>query len=208
MNKIEEFHWDMPGKSDSHGYLLPSLERHIVALPDNNIIDIGCGNGYVANYVSKKFNVNISACDSSKSGLKIAKSNYPGVNFFEQDVSNFTRNEELQGKFDLSYSLEVIEHLLLPRKLLELMIFVTRPGGKIIISTPFHGYVKNLVIALFNGSDRHWHPDVDFGHVKFFSIKTLKNVIKEYEDLSLESVHRVGRFWPLSKSMIFVIRKI
>jgi len=46
-----------------------------------------------------------------------------------------------------------------------------RPGGRLIISTPYHGNLKNPFIALSNKWDSHLSPPWDGGHIKLWSRK-------------------------------------
>ena len=69
------------------------------------------------------------------------------------------------------------------------------------MSTPFHGYWKNLALAITNSLDGHWHPLRDFGHVKFFSKKTLIPLVCEV-GFSVKDLVRVGRISALARSMI------
>jgi 2-polyprenyl-3-methyl-5-hydroxy-6-metoxy-1,4-benzoquinol methylase len=66
---------------------------------------------------------------------------------------------------------EVIEHLVRPRNLPRFAKQLLRPGGYLIISTPYHGYLKNLVLALSNKWDSHLTPLRDGGHIKLWSRK-------------------------------------
>ena len=78
--------------------------------------------------------------------------------------------------------------------------------GMLVISTPFHRYWKNLALALTNRFDTHWPPLRDFGHVKFFSRKTLSRLVLE-GGFSVVDFMRVGRIPPLAHSMIVVAVK-
>lgn len=104
-------------------------------------------------------------------------------------------------QFDAVVSVEVIEHLLLPRMLMQNAMRALRPGGLLILSTPYHGYWKNLALAITNGFDAHWHPLRDYGHVKFFSKQTLVQLVQEYqlEEIQFETA---GRISLLANSMI------
>jgi 2-polyprenyl-6-hydroxyphenyl methylase/3-demethylubiquinone-9 3-methyltransferase len=79
-------------------------------------------------------------------------------------------------------------------------------GGTAILSTPYHGYLKNLLIALTGRYDQHHNPLWKHGHIKFWSIDTLQTLLKEsgFVDVRFE---RVGRIPPLAKSVIAVARK-
>jgi len=98
-------------------------------------------------------------------------------------------------------AVEVVEHLLLPRQLLERAREALRPGGIFIATTPYHGFLKNLALALTNKFDHHWHPLRDYGHVKFFSRETLSQLFGE-QGLKVQRFARVGRVPALAKSMI------
>jgi 2-polyprenyl-6-hydroxyphenyl methylase/3-demethylubiquinone-9 3-methyltransferase len=80
------------------------------------------------------------------------------------------------------------------------------PGGTALISTPYHGYWKNLAMAVTGKFDRHVDPLWDYGHIKFWSPKTLTSLLTE-AGLSVVTFDRVGRIPPLAKSMIAVVRR-
>jgi 2-polyprenyl-3-methyl-5-hydroxy-6-metoxy-1,4-benzoquinol methylase len=103
--------------------------------------------------------------------------------------------------FDLVISVEVIEHVYEPRTLLAQAREVLRPGGRFVITTPYHGYLKNLLIAGLGKSDAHYNPLWDGGHIKFWSRKTLSAALREagFEDIRFYGAGRVPYFW---KSMI------
>ena len=52
-----------------------------------------------------------------------------------------------------------------------------KPNGKFIITTPYHGYIKNLLLAITGKMKRHFTVLWDGGHIKFFSVATLKNLL-------------------------------
>ena len=80
------------------------------------------------------------------------------------------------------------------------------PGGHLILSTPYHGYWKNLALAITGNMDQHFTALWDHGHIKFWSIKTLGLLLREV-GFSNVSFVRVGRIPVLAKSMIAVAEK-
>lgn len=70
-------------------------------------------------------------------------------------------------------------------------------GGEIIISTPYHGYLKNLVISLLNGWDKHFTALWDGGHIKFWSRKTLTQLLEEFgfEIVAFKGSGRLPYLW-------------
>jgi 2-polyprenyl-6-hydroxyphenyl methylase/3-demethylubiquinone-9 3-methyltransferase len=113
---------------------------------------------------------------------------------------------ETHGTYPAVVSLEVIEHLTEPRRFLRTMHGLLEPNGLGIVSTPYHGYAKNLALALSGKMDNHFTSLWDGGHIKFFSMRTLGQLLTEagFTDLRFR---RVGRIPPLAKSMIAIFRK-
>lgn len=100
-------------------------------------------------------------------------------------------------------SLEVVEHVYAPRHYAQTLFDLLEPGGTAIISTPYHGYWKNLALALSGRMDAHFAALWDHGHIKFWSISTLGELLREvgFVDIQFE---RVGRVPPLAKALIAI----
>jgi 2-polyprenyl-3-methyl-5-hydroxy-6-metoxy-1,4-benzoquinol methylase len=200
----QEFLWANTEVPQAHDYLIPPTVKTLRELSAHTVLDIGCGNGsFSALLHSQGFAV--AGCDASASGLALARQANPGVDFFEHDILNPLPVGHT-GPYDSVVSLEVIEHLLLPRQLVTSAYKALRPGGALIVSTPYHGYWKNLALALTNHFDEHWHPLRDFGHVKFFSRNTLLGLVRE-AGFSIRDFIRVGRLPAFACSMIVVAIK-
>jgi 2-polyprenyl-6-hydroxyphenyl methylase/3-demethylubiquinone-9 3-methyltransferase len=83
---------------------------------------------------------------------------------------------------------------------------MVEPGGIAVASTPYHGYVKNVALAVTGKLDAHFTALWDHGHIKFWSFKTLGKLLKDAGFRGVE-FHRVGRIPMLAKSMIAVATK-
>jgi len=151
-----------------------------------------------------KLGHSVVAVDPSPSGIRLAREAYPHIRFAERSAYDDLAREF--GTFDAVISLEVIEHCDRPRQFADTVLSLLKPGGLAVISTPFHGYWKNLALALAGRFDSHWSPLWDGGHIKFWSEGTLRTLL---EERGFAGVHflRVGRIPPLAKSMIAVARK-
>jgi hypothetical protein len=66
-------------------------------------------------------------------------------------------------------------------------------GGVAIMSTQFHGYVKNLLLALTGKIDQHFGPLWDHGHFKFSSVPTLTERLTEvgFRDIQFSFAGRI-----------------
>jgi 2-polyprenyl-3-methyl-5-hydroxy-6-metoxy-1,4-benzoquinol methylase len=106
----------------------------------------------------------------------------------------------------LVVSLEVVEHCYDPRAFARTFVSLIEPGGIGFLTTPYHGYLKNLALALSGRMEAHFTALWDGGHIKFFSIPTLRTLLTEAGAHELEFL-RIGRIPPLAKSMIALVRK-
>lgn len=188
-----------------HGYNLPTIEK---MLPDDgplNLLDAGCGNGYVANWLAQKGH-NVWGSDYSQSGVDLATQNFPDLTFFQADLIAAPPKIVPVGGYDGIISLEVIEHLFDPEAFLENLWSAIKPGGFLILTTPYHGYVKNLVLSLVNQWDGHFMVSSVGGHIKFFSPKTLKTML-ESKNYVHEQTKGSGRGPLLWCSMVAMARK-
>lgn len=177
------------------------LEKH--TRDDARILDLGCGNGAFAAELSEQ-GYDVTGMDPSQDGIEQARRAHPGL-----DVHVGSAYDDLQsgyGTFDVVVSLEVVEHVYYPRRYAATVYDLLERGGIALITTPYHGYWKNLALALMGGMDQHFKPLWTHGHIKFWSRDTLGQLLGEagFENIRFR---RVGRIPPLAKSMIAIAKK-
>jgi 2-polyprenyl-3-methyl-5-hydroxy-6-metoxy-1,4-benzoquinol methylase len=202
-----EWHDDGPANGESGAGLAHKLVALVRQMTDvKSICDLGCGNGYIANRLAT-FGYDIFGIDASKSGVEIARtkieaSQHKGqVTFVQSAIDRETRSRTGIPQVDLVISSDVIEHLYRPADLLEAAEQLLRPHGQIVITTPYHGYLKNVALSLSGRMDNHFSALHDGGHIKFFSVKTLSELVTRYSftDLSFRYYGRAPWLW---KNMI------
>ena len=206
MSEYKDYDWQ-DGATQAHNYLYDDLKFMIGSKKNKSILDIGCGNGEMANRLIAE-GYNIYGTDGSDTGIEIAKKRNADK-FFVQDINSSLLPVELQDKkFNMIVSTEVIEHLYNPRGYIEFCknILTSSGGGEMIISTPYHGYLKNLAIAITGNFDKHFTVLWDGGHIKFWSVDTLTQLLKEsgFEVVEFKGSGRLPFLW---KSM-FIKAKI
>lgn len=210
---ISGYKWEKPGQTCAHDYLMPTLLSELkifinqreakVGARDLNAFDLGCGNGSVAGHLYE-LGWSVSGVDPSIQGIEQAKLHHPKC-----DLHVGSAYEDLQakfGNFPLVYSLEVVEHVYSPRDYAQTLVSLMQDDGIAIVSTPYHGYWKNLIMALTGKMDSHFTALWDHGHIKFWSVKTLTQLFEEV-GLEVIRVHRVGRIPVLAKSMMLVLKR-
>ena len=171
--------------------------------PPSKLFEIGCGNGFTANQLAS-LGYEVTAVDSSQSGIAMGKRAFPNLKLFEGSAYDDLAGQ--YGQFPVVISLEVIEHCYDPRKYAKTFYELLEPGGLGIISTPYHGYLKNLALAITGKLDRHFTVLWDGGHIKFFSPATLTQLLLE-TGFKTPEIFRVGRIPPLAKSMIAAFKR-
>lgn len=206
-NEISGYRWESSTLTPSHDYLLPALifelEQFSKTISSRRIFELGCGNGSVANVLSQ-LQWDVTGIDPSTEGIFQANTQFPLLKLFEG--SAYDDLVGCYGQFPIVTSLEVVEHVYYPRKYAATLFSLVEPGGVAIISTPYHGYLKNLALSLSGKMDAHFTALWDHGHIKFWSMKTLGVILHEagFVDIRFE---RVGRIPALAKSMIAIARK-
>jgi 2-polyprenyl-3-methyl-5-hydroxy-6-metoxy-1,4-benzoquinol methylase len=187
----------------AHGYLLDPLLKQIDRIRPARVFEIGAGNGFVASRIAA-MGIEVVAIEPSHSGVEIARQNFPAVHMRVGSAYDDLASE--YGKFPVVISLEVVEHLLEPRQFAKTVFDLLEPGGCALISTPYHGYLKNVALAVSGKMDAHFTALWDGGHIKFWSIRTLSALLSE-AGLVVEKVVRVGRVPALAKSMLVTARR-
>lgn len=197
--------------NNSHSYLLPSVLKELEAVKlsldstknELRVFDLGCGNGSVGSIIHSQ-GWGVIGVDPSKEGIEQATKNHPNISLYEGSAYDDLSGK--YGRFPVVISLEVVEHIYSPRVYAKTLYDLLVPGGTAIVSTPYHGYLKNLMLALTGKLDKHFTALWDHGHIKFWSISTLKVLLLDAGFSSVRFV-RVGRVPPLAKSMIAIARR-
>jgi 2-polyprenyl-3-methyl-5-hydroxy-6-metoxy-1,4-benzoquinol methylase len=199
-----EYHYGSAQAAHTEAYLWRHIITLCAELGARRIVDIGCGNGALCRELASR-GYEVVGCEPSAEGVRFAQSSAPELVFHQTGVDDdpaAVGNES----FDVAIATEVIEHLVRPRNLPRFAKQLIRPGGHLIISTPYHGYLKNLFLALTNKWDAHLNPFWDGGHIKFWSRKTLSQLLNEggFRVVRFIGAGRVLFLW---KSIIIVAQK-
>ena len=204
---LAAYHYTGCSPPHAQAYLLPPV---LEALSDINwvgsprrVFELGCGNGAMTAELAAR-GYEVIGVDPSETGILHARHAYPHIQFHLGSAYDDLAGR--YGGFPAVISMEVVEHVFFPRRFAACVFKLLEPGGTAIISTPYHGYLKNLLVALTGKMDSHFTVLWDYGHIKFWSIKTLSILLKEAGFSDVRFL-RVGRIPPLAKSMIAIARR-
>lgn len=204
--KIAPYEYKSTGPTFTSRYLVQPVRAMLPPLgADSRVLDVGCGKGYWAGQFAS-YQCAFFGIDPSDSGVAMARQAVPGARF--ECMAMGTNVCQVLGEepFDLVLSLEVVEHVYSPHDWAMGCFAALRPGGTLVCSTPYHGYLKNLAICLANGFDKHFQPLRDGGHIKFFSRKTLAQLLLQagFCDIRFCGAGRIPWFW---NSMLMSARR-
>lgn len=200
---VLDYGWRDSEPNLSQSYLAVPIICVLQQLKVRRILDLGCGNGALSNYLQRQ-GFSVLGCDIDEMGVNIASSSGSGAIF--KRVGVYDSPSALGEKsFDAVVSTEVIEHLYLPAALPRFAREVLKPGGYLIITTPYHGYLKNLMICLAGKWDSHHTSLWDGGHIKFWSYRSLSALL-ESSGFDIVGFKGAGRVYGLWKSMVITAR--
>lgn len=166
-----------PDPSHRPMYLSKTI-KHLRNFPNIiNVLDAGCGGGDFAEGL-KENGYRVYGIDLNKSAIRAAQARGVGTFVLSSLYDDMLHPFRL-SHFDAVISVETIEHLYSPRLFLSRANDALRPGGLLVITTPYWGYLKNLALALTNRTDKALTVLWDGGHIKHFSRATLTKMASE-----------------------------
>ncbi len=203
---VDNYGWSSPEGPHSCDYITPEIIDIVRRLRVQSIVDIGAGNGRLCTHL-KALCDRVVGVEVDARGVEIARRQNPELQFYNLGVQGDPETVLVeQEKFEAAISTEVVEHLFAPHLLPQFAGSLLADDGVLIITTPYHGYLKNLALSLLNKWDDHhtalWHG----GHIKFWSKKTLTSLLNDngFDVIEFSGVGRVPLLW---KSMVLVARK-
>ncbi|WP_112180597.1 MULTISPECIES: bifunctional 2-polyprenyl-6-hydroxyphenol methylase/3-demethylubiquinol 3-O-methyltransferase UbiG [Paraliobacillus] len=123
--------------------LIEHVARYHFALSfiSGRVLDFATGTGFGTHIIAKKLKkeiVEVIGFDINNEALEYAKYHYyhPKSSFFQEDVTDLSLPARY-GTFDTIVSFETIEHVEAEEQFLSNVYRLLKPGGKLIMSTPF-----------------------------------------------------------------------
>lgn len=188
----DAYSWATACPPGSYPYITPCVLRILKRFQIRRVCDVGSGNGALAATLDEA-GYHVVGVDPDEDGVALSTRQYPNISFYalavEDDPSPMVQNEG--SLFDAVVSTEVVEHLYSPHLLPIFARKLVPPGGLFIISTPYQGYLKNLLRSAANRWDAHLNPLWHHGHIKFWSRKTL-TILLESNGFEVVEFHGAG----------------
>ncbi len=157
------------------GYELDSLVDFLKGQNPKSVVDLGCGNGQITEYLFQKVQANYKGIDISERGIEIAKRRFsenPKLQFMVGNLNNLP----LDQKYDAILFLDTLYYVDSTEKVLKDCLEILEPNGAI--------YIYFSAWTMTQEENQNLLPD----HTSL--AKTLKNLNLsfEYKDLTSSGV--------------------
>lgn len=184
------------------GLRTDSIRQYFPKNFSGNILDFGCGNGEILEEIAMSNpKANITGVDVSTTALKLAKKRIPSATF--KTIIESKKIPIESESIDYILSNDVIEHVYDTEWVFNEFSRTLKKDGLILITTPYCGLIKNLVIPLIN-FELVYNP---LGpHIRFYTRKSLEKCLSQI-GFRVIRFGTFGRFYPLSKGMFILAKK-
>jgi len=147
------------------------------------VLDVGCGEGQFAAQLARAGFV-VVGVDVAEEPLRRGRAKHPELDL--RVVPPEGPWPLADASFDVVWAGETIEHIADTAGWLSELRRVLRSGGSLVLSTPAHGRLAMLRLALSHSSfDSHFDPRAD--HLRFYSARTVRRLLEDFafEDIDV-----------------------
>ena len=182
-------------------YIRDQIDRHWqcdecgrTPLEGKTALDVGCGAGLLAEPLAR-LGARVTGIDASPEIIAVARDHAAAtgleIDYRAGDV------QDLEGRFDLVTSLEVIEHVADPAVFVKALARRVAPGGLLILSTPnATGWSRLMMITMGEGLGRIPRGTHDFD--KFVSPDRMKLLLT---DAGFDCLDTEGIAWSPTRGL-------
>lgn len=150
------------------------LLEHVAA--GERVLDVGCGEGRFASELARA-GVHVVGIDVAEEPLRRARERDPGLDLRIVDADGPWPVRD--ASFEAVWAGEMIEHVHDTAGWLSRARRVLRPGGRLLLSTPAHGRLRMLGLALSRRAfEAHFDPRAD--HLRFYTRSSLTRLLGEF----------------------------
>jgi SAM-dependent methyltransferase len=153
------------------------------ARPGERVLDVGCGAGrFVA--ALREAGAEPIGVELAEAALERARANAPGADL--RLVADDGSLPLEHASVDLVWCSEVLEHVPDTAHLLLEVRRVLRPGGRLLVTVPYHGRLQAAVIALTR-FEAHFDPLGQ--HLRFYTRRSLAATLRDagFEDVRVRA---------------------
>lgn len=152
----------------SHAQILDWVEKE----QPSDVLEVGTATGYLSFEMAKR-GCTVTGIEKDPEMAKAARGfcNKMLVGDIE------TMNLQELGRYDAIICADVLEHLCDPRKILQQLLSLLKPDGRLLISLPNVAHIWVRINLLLGRFDYEKAGILDETHLHFFTLKSAKNLI-------------------------------
>ena len=143
---LEQTKWNANLYDDKHSFVFKygeDLVKVLKAREGENILDVGCGTGYLTNLIAGS-GAYVTGIDNSKEMIAKAEYQYPNIEFKLVAADNF----DFKHSFDAVFSNATLHWVLNKQEAIDSIYKSLKPGGRFIMEMGGKDNVKNIINAL------------------------------------------------------------
>lgn len=147
-----------------------------------SILDVGCACGDFAKAVKDEYlKSEIIGLEYNEGSIAIAKKLNVFKDIYQEDLDNIDieKYKNFQNYFDYISFGDVLEHLRDPQKVINIFKNYLKPHGRILISLPNIAHASIKANLLLNNFDYTDVGILDKTHIKFFTYKSISQMLAE-----------------------------
>lgn len=205
MNLLFDRKFDVLPPEENYDLKLGYASSHTAAIdaarPGNRLLDIGCGQGYVARKFAAK-GCHVTGMDQY---IPEASVENAGIDFIRWNLDRPEFPVNVSG-FDQIMMLDIIEHLKEPEKFMDELRFAAackRP--EVVITTANIGFFVTRLMLLFGQFNYGRKGILDATHTRLFTFRSLKALL-EQSGYNLLEVRGIPAPFPKAIGINFVSR--
>jgi len=177
--------------------------------PGSRVLDVGCASGKLAEWLKMRKNCFVVGIESDEDLAKKAEHRCDTV--IKADVATLHTLPFPKGYFDYIIFADVLEHLPNPDEVLMNLRDYLSEEGSVLLSVP---NIANweIRLKLLCGCFDYGHPLLDGGHLRFFTLSSIRQLLEEagykvtYVTNRNARITMLGRLWKSLFAFQFIIK--
>lgn len=155
----------------------------------SSVLDIGCFDGSFLETLKKQKKCVVEGIELNKNALKIAKAK--GISAYALDLHQpeIVVNK-ISKRYDAITILDVIEHLLYPPQILQVLPKLLKDDGQLIVSIPNINHVDVIIKMITDGWETYDDGLLDRTHTHFYSSQEICSEFQKHQ-LYLQGEHHI-----------------
>ena len=194
MDLLYERKFDVAPPEETYDLKLGYTSSHTMAIeaaqPGGDVLDVGCGQGYVAREMAREKGCRVTGIDQFAPDQRAAGSNEPPVDFirWNLDAAEFPVDV---SRFDQIFMLDIIEHLEDPEHFMEELRFAARcRRPEVVLTTANIGFAVTRLMLLFGQFNYGKVGILDRSHTRLFTFRSMRALLEQcgYKVLEMRAV--------------------